>query len=288
MTRYHINPETGTPGRCNPEKTGVCLYGEDQAHYTSREDALYAAEVAFTEENGGSFGPKTRSSLTDSQRAAASALRQAPKTEARQNFSDKLFSAIETASDKLSDFSIRPGPSLVARVVVVAGILGASGVGAYAAHMAGETVVETRAADNEIVQIYSREGMVENHRPRPGHDTINVRFPNGEVIAIRGEVTGSPDFVAETLSAASEGKPITVSNVKYNDGGEEKVVENLVFETPDDATVLRALANHEGGSARAFGLGGAVAMVALGVGGAALGNNLVKTISEDLRESGSR
>lgn len=43
-TRYHINPATGKPGVCNPEKTGVCRYGAHADHYASPEDAHKAYE----------------------------------------------------------------------------------------------------------------------------------------------------------------------------------------------------------------------------------------------------
>lgn len=46
MSKYHINPKTGSSGICNPEKTGICKFGEDQKHFgTKKEAQIYYEEV---------------------------------------------------------------------------------------------------------------------------------------------------------------------------------------------------------------------------------------------------
>jgi hypothetical protein len=44
MARYHINPETGNPGKCSAQ-AGNCPFGDDLAHYSSPEEAREAYEV---------------------------------------------------------------------------------------------------------------------------------------------------------------------------------------------------------------------------------------------------
>lgn len=43
--RYHINPENGMAGVCNPKVTGICAYGENTPHYDA-EGAIQAQEQA--------------------------------------------------------------------------------------------------------------------------------------------------------------------------------------------------------------------------------------------------
>lgn len=50
MIKYHINPETGEPGKCTA-KEGNCLYGESSPHFSTPEDARTAYEAA----QGGAF-----------------------------------------------------------------------------------------------------------------------------------------------------------------------------------------------------------------------------------------
>lgn len=55
MIKYHINPKTGRPNLCNPEKTGVCKYaenGENPPHYDNKADAKAAYEITAKEEFG--------------------------------------------------------------------------------------------------------------------------------------------------------------------------------------------------------------------------------------------
>lgn len=55
MAKYHINPKTGRPNLCNPEKTGVCAYakdGENPPHYDSKDEAKVAYEKTGTEKFG--------------------------------------------------------------------------------------------------------------------------------------------------------------------------------------------------------------------------------------------
>lgn len=55
MTKYHINPETGRPNICNPEKTGICKYAtndENPPHYDSKVEAKVAYEKTANEEYG--------------------------------------------------------------------------------------------------------------------------------------------------------------------------------------------------------------------------------------------
>ena len=47
MTKYHVNPETGRPNICNPVKTGVCKYGEDAPHFSSKEEARENVEAVM-------------------------------------------------------------------------------------------------------------------------------------------------------------------------------------------------------------------------------------------------
>lgn len=41
---YHINPETGDPGKCSAGQ-GHCPFGNDDTHYTSAESAREAFEI---------------------------------------------------------------------------------------------------------------------------------------------------------------------------------------------------------------------------------------------------
>lgn len=53
--KYHINPKTGRPNLCNPEKTGICKYaeaGENPPHYDNKADAKAAYEITGKAEFG--------------------------------------------------------------------------------------------------------------------------------------------------------------------------------------------------------------------------------------------
>lgn len=52
MTKFHINPSTGLPGRCNPVATGKCKYGDDAPHFSNAESAMEEAEKRFEEQHG--------------------------------------------------------------------------------------------------------------------------------------------------------------------------------------------------------------------------------------------
>lgn len=55
MSKHHINPNTGRPNICNPEKTGICKYavdGENPPHYDTREEAKAAYEKTGKAEFG--------------------------------------------------------------------------------------------------------------------------------------------------------------------------------------------------------------------------------------------
>lgn len=49
MTLYHLNPETGIPGRCEATE-GPCPFGTPEAHYESRDDAFAAYEESMKEQ----------------------------------------------------------------------------------------------------------------------------------------------------------------------------------------------------------------------------------------------
>lgn len=50
MSRFHINPDTGVVGRCNPVATGKCKYGDTYIHGNTLEDAAEAYE-SFLEQD---------------------------------------------------------------------------------------------------------------------------------------------------------------------------------------------------------------------------------------------
>lgn len=55
MAKYHINPETGRPNLCTPEKTGICAYakdGENPPHYENKDEARAVYENTAAEEFG--------------------------------------------------------------------------------------------------------------------------------------------------------------------------------------------------------------------------------------------
>lgn len=45
--KFHINPETGTPGVCTASVQG-CRYGSEAEHHSSPEDAQYAYEASMS------------------------------------------------------------------------------------------------------------------------------------------------------------------------------------------------------------------------------------------------
>lgn len=55
MAKYHIVPNSGKPGVCDPQKTGICKYskdGQNPEHYNSSEDAKIAYEKIAAAEFG--------------------------------------------------------------------------------------------------------------------------------------------------------------------------------------------------------------------------------------------
>lgn len=55
MRRYHIVPQTGKSGVCDPKKTGICKYaenGENPEHYDSPQEAEIAYEKIAAEKLG--------------------------------------------------------------------------------------------------------------------------------------------------------------------------------------------------------------------------------------------
>lgn len=65
MAKYHINPKTGRPNLCNPEKTSVCAYakdGENPPHYENKEDAKIAYEETGKKEFGATSTLKSKKS----------------------------------------------------------------------------------------------------------------------------------------------------------------------------------------------------------------------------------
>lgn len=58
MQRFHVNPETGSPGLCRAQ-SGGCPFGGDESHYPSKEVAQKAFELSMA---GETFKKETKAS----------------------------------------------------------------------------------------------------------------------------------------------------------------------------------------------------------------------------------
>lgn len=103
MAKYHINPETGRPNICNPEKTSICKYtvdGKQPEHYQSKDDAKNAYEKIGKKEFGATSTLQKKSGIVFKTKKYQSQMLTQEETNSLMDEMYKEFSRIESKARK--------------------------------------------------------------------------------------------------------------------------------------------------------------------------------------------